>query len=479
MAYRDDYFDTPEFKEKLHTYEEAAQQGNTVYMESEDLVDIAEFYHSRDEFDQSLAAINYAIDMFEGATLPLVFRARMALFHEDDTDKADDFAEQIDDKTDLDYFYIKAEIMLVKDQAEAADEFLTANIDRIDEDDREDYVVDVATLFSDYEVFDKAQKWLSMVEDQTSVEFKELKGRIAMGKGNYEESESIFNELIEDDPYSVPYWNNLASSQYLRNHINESITSSEFSIAINPDDDEAILNKANGLFSLGNYEEALTYYRRFSEVCSEEDTGEYFQGITLINLNRPEEAIPHLKKAEELSAEHSPNLKEIRRELAFALSRTGKLDEALAYAGKIKIQNKDDEVEIMTLKGHIYLENEHPEEAQECFRYAMSNSKKPGGTVFRIAVSAYDCGYIPLAYKMLHAVIDELTDPTNNVGYSYLALCCRRLGKTEEFLETLKQACERNPEEAKATLGEMFPPDIEPKDYYNFLINNEQQIEFS
>ena len=235
-----------------------------------------------------------------------------------------------------------------------------------------------------------------------------------MGKGNYEESENIFNELIDGDPYSGPYWNNLASSQFLRNHINESITSSEFSIAINPNDEEAILNKANGLFSLGNYEEALEYYRHFSQLCPEEETGEIFQGIALVNLNRLEEAIEHLKKAEELSSEQSPNLKEIYRELVFTLSHLGKLDEALHYTNKIEALDKDDKVGIMTLRGHLYLENEHTKEAEECFKYAMLNTKTPSSTVFKIAVSAYDCGYIPLAYKMLHLSLIHISEPTRH-----------------------------------------------------------------
>lgn len=473
MAYRDNYFDTPEFKDKFKIYEEAVQQGNSVYMEPEDLVDIAEFYHSRDDYKKSLNAVNYAINMFEGATLPLVFRARLALFHENDPDKADSFVEQIDDKTDLDYFYIKAEIMLVKDQVQQADTFFEERMNNIDDEEREDFITDVATLFADYDIFDKAQKWLSMATDQTSAYYKELKGRIALGNGNYEESENIFNELIDGDPFSGPYWNNLASTQFLRNHINESITSSEFSIAINPNDEEAILNKANGLFSLGNYEEALEYYRHFSQLCPEEETGEIFQGIALVNLNRLEEAVEHLKKAEKLSSEQSPNLKEIYKELAFTLSRLGKLNEALHYTNKIEALDKEDKVGIMTLRGHLYLENEHTKEAEECFKYAMLNTKTPSNTVFTIAVSTYDCGFIQLAYKMLHNLLDNMTDDDWNIGYSYLALCCKHLGKTEEFLSSVKQACRCNPEEAKAVLGELFPQDIEPKDYYNFIINYE------
>ena len=68
--------------------------------------------------------------------------------------------------------------------------------------------------------------------------------------GNYVESETILNELLDADPYFGPYWNQLAQSQFLRNDIQDSIISSEYSIAINPNDEEAVLNKANGLLHL-------------------------------------------------------------------------------------------------------------------------------------------------------------------------------------------------------------------------------------
>ena len=44
--------------------------------------------------------------------------------------------------------------------------------------------------------------------------------------------------------------------------------------------------------------------------------------------------------------------------------------------------------------------------------------------------------------------------------------------KDEEFLYYLKEACERNPEEAKAILGEYFPEDLNPKDYYNYALKH-------
>ena len=60
------------------------------------------------------------------------------------------------------------------------------------------------------------------------------------------------------------------------------MSSSEFSLAINPDDTDAILNKSNGLFGLANFEESLKYSKRYTEICPDEYSGNMLQGMALI-----------------------------------------------------------------------------------------------------------------------------------------------------------------------------------------------------
>ena len=52
-----------------------------------------------------------------------------------------------------------------------------------------------------------------------------------------------------------------------------------------------------------------------------------------------------------------------------------------------------------------------------------------------------------------------------------MALCCKDLGKGKEFLHYLKLATEKNPKEAKTVLNGLFPYGMDPKDYYQYLLN--------
>ena len=269
----DIYFQSDKFKQLLHRYEVLQEDNISEFLDPEELTDVAEYYHYIGENQKALETADYATQMYPTATVPLAFKARMALLSDNNPQLADEIAEMIIDKSDLDYLYLKAEIMIVDNKTSEADDFLQKQYDEIiSAEEREDYILDVAALFSDYEETEYVEKWLNRSTKTEDNDYKELHAHILKNRGKYKESETILNELLDTNPYSGPYWNQLAQNQLLRNDIQDSITSSEYSIAINPDDEEAILNKANGLFTLGNYEESLKYYERYKRLCHHQDT---------------------------------------------------------------------------------------------------------------------------------------------------------------------------------------------------------------
>lgn len=470
MTDNDKYFESPEFKSDIEKYEKAVRENDSIYMELDEIINIAEFYYKNGNINKSLKAIEYAHGLYPDATIPYVFRARIALIEENNIMLAKKYADMVTDRLNLDYLYLVAEIMIVENKIEDAVRYLNDCFSQVDEDDKPDYILDVATIFADYNLFEQAEQWLKMSEDTDLTDYKELKGRIAFGNGKYDESEHIFEELINEDPFSTRMWNHLATSQFIQNKIKDSIASSEYSIAINPQDEEAILNKANGLLSLGKNEEALEYYQRFTKLCPNEDTGYIFQGNTLLNMNRPDDAVTMYRMAEQKARNSSPNLKEIYLELAFTLSQLGKVDEALSYIDKTLQLPFIDVNDMEVMRGHILLEHDRIAEAQACFKNAIRLSDFDFHVMLHIAISFLDCRYYKLAYH-LFKMIPGFQDYEQTEGYSYMALCCKQLRKEDEFFENLKRACEKNPFEAKAILGHLFPDDIDSKDYYNYLFH--------
>lgn len=453
----DKYYQSQRFRELLQRYEEAEQTGNGGFFDADELTDLAEYYHNQGFDTITKSLLERAIYTFPGSTMPLVLMSRLALMDEfPDLEEPEYYLDQIIDKADIEYFYATVEIKIARKELEEANFLLEEKMDELEEDDVNDFALDVALIYGDYEEFDYADHWLQFVSDTSNPDYKELKGRILASKGMFQESEAIFNELIDSDPYSAPYWNRLAKTQFMGNKIHDSITSSEYSIAINPNDTEATLNKANGLYCLGNYEEAQKYYQRYAELNPTNETGELFQALCLLNTDRFEEALPHLELAAEKveQMQNSRGQQEVYMEMAFTYSHLGRMQNALQCVQKMLRLKVIDRNELMVIKGHVYLENNRFDEAIECFKQAMYDSELSPSILFKVAVSVFDCGYLGMARNVFKVLFNRVPDDWTE-GYAYMARCCYELGEMDEYRKYLAIAEEKNPDEVKNMFADM------------------------
>jgi tetratricopeptide (TPR) repeat protein len=254
----------------------------------------------------------------------------------------------------------------------------------------------------------------------------------------------------------------------MREDYGASITSSEYAIAIDPKDPEGLLSKANGLFRLDNYEEALNYYERYNCQMPFDEFGLLHQGTCLINLSRYEEAAQRLKKALDVAPPDSPYLVEIYQELGFAYCELHLPETAIHYLDKTD-NLECDHLDMLVIKGHILLANKRIEEAESMFKKAILESGNAPKTILRIMVSLYDNRYVEASYKMFKRFF-EIVDKDWNDGYSYMALCCWDMKKIDEFLHYLRLAVKHNPQEARVVLSQLFPKDLKPEEYYQYII---------
>lgn len=465
----DDYFDSKEFRDILSSYENSVKSGQPIFMDVDDLTDIADYYNYTGKGEKARAVIDFALEMNPGATTPLVFKARAALL-EEDIEKAEAFAEDILDKEDPDYKYLKAEIMVAQNLINEADEYLKNYEKTVPPDEYDDFILDVVNLYVDYGVNDKAYEWMMRSHRCDSIEYKELMARTLFGLGKLDESAQLFNELIDHNPYSKRYWNALASVQFMNEDFNDSVTSSEYAIAIDPTDPDGLLAKANGLYRLENYAEALEYYERYCKEMPDDAFGLLNQGTCLVQLSSYDKAIEVLEKAVEVSNNtNSQYLAQIYQEMAFAYSAMGKPEQSLASIDKADEQDCD-HLDMEVLRGHIMLENGRTEEADSHFQKAILESNNDPKILLRIMVSVYDNKYLETCYSMFKKFFTVVGDDFDE-GYSYMALCCWDLRRLKEFMHYLRIAVRKNPREAKTVLSHIFPKDVEAEDYYNYMYN--------
>ena len=470
----DEYFDSDEFRELLAEYENAVNTGMPVFMDADELSEIADYYQMNERYDEADEAINLALSLSPGAIAPLTYKIHEALWN-GDTDEAKEYLEQITETDEPDYVYDKAEIMLAEERVEEADKYLRKEFKKVPPEEYQDYVVDVANIFADYNYPEQAMQWMARAHHEDSPEFKELMARTLFSLGKYQDSEKLWSELIDTDPFSKHYWNALASTQFMNEDYSGSVESSEYAIAIDPNDPEGLLSKANALYRLNNYEEALKYYERYSQQMADDEFGLMHQGTCLINLGRNQEAIGRLEQALELAESYdtdddemsSPYLSDICQELAFAYSEEGDNKKAMLILDKAD-QHGADSVQTQVVRGHIMLAAGDIKKAEKCYRQAVISSESPNHTLLRVIVSIYDNHYLEAAYT-LFCKFFQIIPSDFNEGYAYMALVCYDLKKYDEFLSYLKTACQRCPQECQIALSHIFPDGVEPKEYYEYI----------
>ncbi len=466
MPYNDDYFNSKSFRCLLEKFRKSEQNMIHSIFDPEEYVDLAEYFYNNNQKSKGYKIIDLALQIYPGALSPLLFKARVELLDNNNPVRAAWYVEQIEDKSDLEYIYIKGEIMVAQKQIEEADNYYEQHYITLDAEEKSYYEIDISNIFFDYEVIDKGLKWFARCSNKQLLEYMELEAKVEMIKGNFKSSQKLYNKLIDNNPFNIQYWNSLASSQFFNDEIEEAISSSEYSIAINPDNAAALLNKANGLYKLGNYEEALKYYIRYNRINTADESGEILIGLCYLLLEKFEDAISFLSKAAMHCEKNSPNLVDIYKDLSYAMCRLGRIDEGLAMLDKMDeiVKNPND---LLVNKGIILIGCGHFDKAKKYFVKALKQSNYDRNIFLKIAITVYESGDPTLAYRMFTTVYKQ--NEHWYKGYAFYAACCHDLNKKEEFLQSLRLAVKYTPYETQEVLGVLFPDKMPVEEYYDYM----------
>lgn len=467
--YTDDaYYESEEFKETLEHYGEAP-----TLLDADELTDVADYYLGLGDDAHSEEAIALALEMYPHAAAPLSFKAREAL-ERGDTASADRIAERIEDKENDEYLLLHAEILIAKDCLEEAQEELQRMGRCIEEGgcdsmDSEDLAIEAANMFTNYNLFREARYWIDKAEDREDPDYLELVTLILLGEGKANEALDSANKLLDHDAFSKRSWHILASAQFSLSDYEKAIESLDYALAIDPSYSPALYLKANSLYNLGEYEQALVFYQQLHKDGKADCWTFLNEGTCLLNLGRYEEAAAQLQEAERMAYDTADALATIYKETAFAQAACGHTDLAFEYLAKARREDCEEE-ELDMLKGYILLQAGDFDKALAVYIKLMEDSGCNPQTLLRIAVSLLDNKHPDTAYIFFQILLANNADDEDfNEGYAYMALCCQNLNRTREFLHYLLTAAKKNPDETKVVLGHYFPEGMPPENYYSYL----------
>lgn len=347
-----------ELQQLAEQYEAAQAENKSIYMDADDLADLADWYAVRHKYEMANEVVEHGLSLHPENTALLVEQAYLCM----DTrnrEKAQKIAEKISDNSP-EVKVLKASLLLEEGKLDDA-ELLIDSIE-----DKEDLanIVDVAYMYIDMDYPEKASVWIARGLEQYAEEeaFLAVTGDCQYAQGLYEQAATIYNRLIDKNPYSASYWFGLARCHFDRQMFDKAIEACDFAIVADEEFTDAYIMKGHAFFQLGNEEGAMECYRQ-AEKLDAITPGfiHTFIGLNCVSKEEWAEGLEHLEQAIKSKDEDDMlTLTSLYANAALCLHKLGKKRKAHQYCKKAYTLNPKD-IDPYLVEGRIYMEEEEYE----------------------------------------------------------------------------------------------------------------------
>lgn len=466
------YFDNPEFLENLQKYEQARKVGEPIYMDAEELTDIAEFYMTQNREEEANEAISLALSLHPDSVDPMIFLARQQMFH-NNIDEAITIANSIPDQNDRETIFLWTELLIRSDKLNEAMQLILSKHEELEEG-KDMFLYDAACIFMDYKYNETAQQLIGMLEENLprNARLRKLKIDNLIALQDYDEAIKLLHSFIDDQPYSTSAWRALAEALAGKGDYTEALDKIEYSLAINPLNSEALLLKAHCLFYLNHLEQAHEIYLQLEESDQQDGRFYYLDAITLANLERFEEAKYCITKALEMLQDIDEDTIHVLLHKAYIESKCHNINEAIgALEEAMELSDDKEEIDFHLLMGEILLENDKVQEAAEQFEIAYNESKNKQQTLLAMGIAYVETMHYNTALSLLETFIQKYKDKEGFIAIPYLAYCYKKIHDQENYLKYLRKAVSADREITEFLFSKDYPS-VQPEEYYLYAFKN-------
>lgn len=442
------YFESNRFKRLLQRYETAMEQTGTIYLEPDELTDIAEYYAMQNRMDEANAAIDLATALHPDAVDPMVFLSRQQMFM-GNMAEAHRLCEAIPEQQDREVFFLRAELMLNDNRhAEAMTYLMDIYQTLVDEDEPDLFLYDSAALLCDYAAWDEMLSVLNTLRAEYPPMPKAERLYIVALLESGQSADVIreADKYLEQNPYDIRVWVAKGEASAAMDDLEQGLDAAEYALAISPDDPHALVLAGNCTFHLGEYQRSLDFFTNYLQQYPEEGSAHYLRALCLSALEQYEES---LREADLIDME-SPTVDGMRDGIylhqALTNAKLGDLQQALAYESLYEMETAGSDTNFDMQKGFIYLYVGDTEQASKHLQNALRRMP-PLENAFDAPIQCIENGHVEVAIQLL-LLMDEVyaNDDQRERIAPMLAHCYYQTGDKPAFLRTFLRALIHEPE---------------------------------
>ncbi len=319
------YFESPEFREILKRYE---QTQACSYFEIYELSDILAYYLYQDKTDAAESVLEKAQKMHPGAEELVKMEVKLLLGKgepEQAMFKLSEINKPEDDETKL----LQAEIMLAmkdyRDAREIAIELL--NRPQI----TKELACEALELMLDCGFAQDALQITEYALQKYPQEkcFREIKAECLIELQYIGDAIDIYNDLLDSEPYSTFYWEQLAHIYYMTNKYGKALECFEYEVAINEEIEYARMMQGYCYYFLRDYTHAREVFETLSQKYPASIMPRFYIALCHYATGDNEGALSIFDDIIELAEEASIEAMLARINRAILLYKTGEKESAV------------------------------------------------------------------------------------------------------------------------------------------------------
>lgn len=430
------FFKSEEFRSLLERYERMLEYSVNSYFSIDDLLEIASYYLYKNLVSEAENVISYARKLYPSD--PQITEAEIrTLLGRGEIQEA---RRKLNGISVID----TPELYLLKTEVDLAEGNNTSikNLNSIIEgtDLHDELALNTLDVMIKNGFFAEALKWIEkgLRRYPANISLLEAKADCLVEQRRMQEALSLYNRLLDNNPYNYFYWEQLGYIYYVTGRYGKAIECFEYELTTNEDADYASMMQAYCHYYLQDYIKAYDAFCKLSLRYPGNIISTFFAALSLCGMKQHNEALElfnELLDTGELTTEETLVV-EINKALVF--DNMGDVEKAGVHLKKLLSFDVSD-INMLVLHGAGYLEI-HDKESL-LLRHMELIEREPKNRdeiLLELALYLYSCGHCELAIIILKHVRERMYDSADID--SYIVYMLWQMHRTDEITPYLENA---------------------------------------
>lgn len=451
------FFKSEEFRLLLKKYEEMQKYSISSYFSADELLEIASYYLYKNMQPEAENVISYALDTYPSDQLIKEAEIR-ALLSRGDIQKAQDKLKEIS-------FIDTPELQLLKTEIElaAGNNNSISDLNNIIKGTnlRDDLALNTLDVMIKGGFTAEALHWIEkgLRHYPSHIPLLEAKADCLIEQRHMQEALSLYNRLLDNDPYNYFYWEQLGYIYYVTERYGKALECFEYELTTNEEAEYAKMMQAFCYYYLQDYIKAYKSFCELTKAYPGNVISTFFSALSLCGLGNYSTAIKILDSllvSGELT-DIETFITEINKSLI--LDKAGYKDisaKILEHALKYDIED----INLLALHGNGYIEIHDKESLlQKHIELIEREPRNRDEILLEFALYIYDYGREEPAINVLKYTREQMYDSADIDAF--LAFMLWKSGQKEESSPYIQSAINGKSNKLFELFGFKYDPNID------------------